>query len=156
MTAVGGFNSVTLTWDKASDPVSYYLVTYGTSVGSQTYGNPNVGGSSTTSYTVTNLSGGVTYYFRVRAGNGCMPGDYSNELAATPTGGPAEGPAVGFEEGILGLETPSALEATPEAEQVNLGDILGKESTNWLWWFILLLFALGAGNFWWYWQHRNN
>jgi hypothetical protein len=61
------------------------------------YGNPNVGGSDTTFYTVNSLSRGTTYYFKVKAINDCMPGDYSNTLSAAPSGivitttGPAEG-----------------------------------------------------------------
>jgi len=102
---VAGVNNVTLYWSLARDPVSYYLVTYGLSSGAQTYGNPNVGDKNTTSYTVNQLSGGTTYYFRVRAGNGCMPGDYSNEISATPTGGIVAGPAAGFLPGVLGVET---------------------------------------------------
>jgi hypothetical protein len=91
-----GNNSVTLTWTPALDPVTYYLLTYGTTPGSQTYGNPNAGGHGTTSYTVRGLSGGIIYYFRVRAGNGCMPGDFSNELSATPGRGFISGPAENF------------------------------------------------------------
>jgi Fibronectin type III domain len=96
LSASAGNNSVTLTWLKSSNPVTYYLVTYSTIPGSQQYGNPNVGGHDTTSYTVRGLSGGITYYFKVRAGNGCMPGDFSNELPATTIGGFISGPAEGF------------------------------------------------------------
>jgi len=134
LSAVAGFNSVTLTWSKSSDPVSYYLVTYGTSSGSQAYGNPNVGSSSTTSYTVTGLSGGTTYYFRVRAGNGCMPGDYSNERSTTPSGGFIAGVAPGFEEGVLG-EMTSAKEESISKNSKQIGDtntdnILGVETNQ--------------------------
>ncbi|KKR70654.1 MAG: endoglucanase-like protein, nonfunctional [Candidatus Woesebacteria bacterium GW2011_GWA2_40_7b] len=107
--AFGGVNSVTLHWTEASDPVSYYLVTYGASSGAQTYGNPNVGGKGTTSYTVSGLSGGRTYFFKVRAGNGCAPGDFSNEVFAIPVGGFISSPATGFIPGVLGTET----EASP-------------------------------------------
>ena len=94
--AIAGTNSVTLTWLKASNPVTYYLVTYGTTSGSQQYGNPNAGGNDAISYTVRGLSGAATYYFKVRAGNGCMPGDFSNELSAKTGGGFISGPAEGF------------------------------------------------------------
>jgi hypothetical protein len=96
LSATAGTNSVTLTWLKASNPVTYYLVAYSTTSGSQQYGNPNVGGTDTTSYTVRGLSGAVTYYFKVRAGNGCMPGGFSNELSVTTGGGFISGPAEGF------------------------------------------------------------
>ncbi len=86
-----GANRITLTWTEAADPVSYYLVAYGTAPGQYTYGNPNVGGRGTTSYTVGSLVNGATYYFVIRAGNGCAPGSYSNELTAV-AGGTAQAP----------------------------------------------------------------
>lgn len=86
LSAEAGINSVFLRWLDASDPVSYYLVAYGLSPGVYTYGNPNVGGKGTTSYAVKGLSVGKTYYFKIRAGNGCSPGDFSNEMAVTLLG----------------------------------------------------------------------
>ncbi len=115
--AVAGTNSVTLFWNEAPDPVTYYLVTYGASTGAQTYGNPNVGGKGTTSYTINGLSGGTTYYFRVRAGNGCMPGSYSGEISATPGGGFVSGPAAGFAAGVLGASVKASANGTLTNEQ---------------------------------------
>jgi len=97
-----GVNSVSLTWSEAQDSTSYYLVTYGLLPNFPQYGNPNVGGKGTTSYTVGGLSNGITYYFRVRAGNGCAVGDFSNELSATPIGGSVFGLADNFGAGVLG------------------------------------------------------
>ena len=155
VSAISGANSVTLNWTAATNPVSYYLVAYGTSPGVYTYGNPNVGGSGTTSYTVNNLSGGTTYYFVVRAGNGCTPGPFSNELSATPGGGIVIGPATGFTEGVLGDST--SIESTPA------GEVIGEETVEpiiaksvcW-WWlilsiaaFIVIIFVNKKFRFWW-------
>lgn len=76
-------SKITLTWTDASDPVSYYLISYGTTSGQYIYGNPNVGNQGTTSYTVGSLSPNRTYYFVVEAVHGCAPGSKSNELSAT-------------------------------------------------------------------------
>lgn len=82
--AVTGPGTVTLTWEKAGDPVTHYLLQYGTSPNNYSYGNPNIGGRDATSYTVGELQNGVRYYFRIRAENGCKPGDFSNKLSAVP------------------------------------------------------------------------
>lgn len=81
-----GANKITLTWTTAANPVSHYLVAYGIASGQYIYGNPNVGGQGTTSYTVTSLAEGTKYYFVVKAINGCNPGSYSNELSAVVGG----------------------------------------------------------------------
>lgn len=132
-----GANSVTLFWNRAADPVTYYLVAYGVSPGADQFGNPNVGGKDTTSYTVSGLSGGTTYYFKVRGGNGCVPGDYSNILSAVPGGALVSGPAAGFAPGVLGQSTPSAIPATPAA--AISGSVQG--ATNFGWWWLLWFFA---------------
>lgn len=100
-----GPNEVTLTWSKAKDPVTYYLVTFGNKSGEMLYGNPSVGGNNTTSYTVRGLSAGSRYYFRVRAGNNCMPGDLSNELSAIVYGETFTEIPEGFLPDVLGEET---------------------------------------------------
>ncbi len=66
------------------DPVSYYYISYGLKDGDERFGTWFSYGSSSgvVSYTINCLSPGVTYYFKVRAGNGCMPGSWSNWLQA--------------------------------------------------------------------------
>jgi len=128
LSAIARVNSVILSWSKATNPVSYYLIAYGNASGVNSFGNPNVGDSNTTSYTVSGLSGGTTYYFKVRAGNGCMPGDYSNELSATPTGIFITGPAAGFAEGVLGVETEKGAEASPSPSPEE--EVLGEEAST--------------------------
>lgn len=113
--AIVGVNSVTLSWEEANDPVSYYLIAYGTTPGSLQFGNPNIGSKGTTTFTVSELSGETRYYFRIRAGNGCTPGDYSNELVSTPRGvAISSRQALGFAPGVLGGQQQPSL--TVEAE----------------------------------------
>jgi hypothetical protein len=128
-----GVNSATLAWSEAPDPVSYYLIAYGTSHGVYQYGNPNIGGKGTTSYTVTNLSGGTTYYFVVRAGNGCAPGPFSNELYVIPSGKVLAGPVTGFLPGVLGVENQVGEKATQEVKGIECLD------KNYLWWLPLVI-----------------
>jgi hypothetical protein len=79
-----GDHSITLTWTDAANPVTYYLLSYGLSSGNYIYGVPNIGGQGTTAFTVAGLTTGKTYYFVIRAGNGCTPGTFSNEMSAVP------------------------------------------------------------------------
>lgn len=119
LTVVKGKNSVTLNWSKAGDPVTNYLVAYGTKSGSITYGNPSVG--NVTSYTVGSLSGGTKYYFKVKAINDCMPGDYSNEVSSTPEGKVVTGgTAAGF---VPITEIATSVEPTEAKNPLQLFDI---------------------------------
>lgn len=153
LATVTGPNQVTLSWSKAPNPVTYYLVTFGLSSGAQQYGNPNIGDSNTTSYTVNGLSGGATYYFRVRAGNGCNAGPFSNELSATPGGPVLNTIPDGFLAGVLGTSQDNIGEGTSSAK---IDDILGTNNLvgdnsfwqmllNWIqqyWWALLLILLL--------------
>ena len=109
--------SVQLVWQEAQDPVSYYLLAYGTSEISFEYGVPDIGGKGTTTFTVDNLQKGVKYYFKVRAGNGCKPGEFSNKLSATPGKTEDDGyiplpPKLTFGESILGATNSVELRKT--------------------------------------------
>src|SRR6266487_2473446 len=87
LVAVPGNGQVTLSWAApASDggsPVSGYNVYQGTSAGGET-GTPVNGSPVTaTSYTVTGLVNGITYYFKVTAVNGVGEGPGA-EVKAVP------------------------------------------------------------------------
>jgi len=142
LSAIPGVNSVVLTWSEAPDPVSYYLVAYGTASGVYDFGNPNVGGKGTTSYTVFGLSGGTEYFFVVRAGNGCATGPFSNEISAIPAGVfVAPGPAPGFEEGVLGEATqPGQLGGGTATEASSVKG--AKKEKICRWWLVFSLIAL--------------
>ncbi|MBI4097394.1 MAG: fibronectin type III domain-containing protein [Candidatus Levybacteria bacterium] len=80
-----GANSITLFWNEGLDPVTHYAIVYGTHSNESEFGIINTGNNAT-GYTIDNLIAGQTYYFRVYPINGCMPGDYSNELSQTALG----------------------------------------------------------------------
>jgi hypothetical protein len=153
--ALGGVNDVTLRWTDAADPLTYYLITYGTKPGAQTYGNPNIGGKGTTGYTVSGLSGGITYYFQVRAGNGCAPGDFSNEISATTQGAATatETPAEGFAPGVKGASTD--LTPTPTPSTTPTSAVLGETKNNqFSWWLIFLLITTSGFGAWTFFRRR--
>ncbi len=64
----------------SSDPVTYYYIAYGHKVGDYRYGASFDQGHSggVLTYTIKSLKPNVKYYFSIRAGNGCMPGPWSN------------------------------------------------------------------------------
>lgn len=100
---LSGKNQVKLEWSQGENPFTYYLVAYGSKPGVLEYGNPNIGGKNTTSYVVSGLQNGRTYYFRIRAGNNCAPGDFSNELSVKVQGDEIKNEvAVGFHSAVLG------------------------------------------------------
>lgn len=67
----------------ASDPVTYYYIAYGSKNNPQQHGVSFDQGHSSgvLSYTINKLGAG-DYYFSIRAGNGCMPGPWSNQMLA--------------------------------------------------------------------------
>jgi len=96
-------NTATLTWVDSADPVSNYLVSYGSTSGKYIYGDPNIGGQGTTTFTVGSLSGNKTYYFVVAATNNCGISSFSSEVSVivnpvpstpVPTIGPTTPPDV--------------------------------------------------------------
>jgi len=140
-----GTNTVTLSWSPAADPVSTYVVAYGTSPGAPLYG-ADVG--NVTTYTVLGLSGNQTYYFTVRAGNGCAPGPFSNEVLATPTGVGIEGPAQGFAPNVLGEASESAQTSPSVSPTPEEGEIMGEQEdlcTNAWWWWLVIVFYIIDG-----------
>ncbi len=65
---------------------SYYFVAYGFGKGDQRFGGQfNYGASSGhwISHSVSSLTPNTTYFFEVRGGNGCRPGNWSEWVKAT-------------------------------------------------------------------------
>lgn len=62
-------------------PVDHFAVEYGVESGNYQFAVGNIGNGETTSYTVQELNPNTTYFFRVRSGNGCATGSWSNELS---------------------------------------------------------------------------
>lgn len=65
---------------------SYYYVAFGFSEGDERFGgqfNYTANQGHWTSYSIDHLSAGTTYYFKVRGGNGCKPGNWSTWVKVT-------------------------------------------------------------------------
>jgi hypothetical protein len=78
--------SIVLSFGEAADPVDRYVLEFGTRSGEYPYGASNIGGRGTRTYLVQSLQPNTLYYFRVRGGNGCATGGWSNELSAKTAG----------------------------------------------------------------------
>lgn len=76
-------SEIDLYFTDADEPYDHYVLAFGTEPGQYTFGSTNIGGKGTRVYRVSHLRANTTYYFTVRAGNGCATGGWSNELSAT-------------------------------------------------------------------------
>jgi fibronectin type 3 domain-containing protein len=83
--ATAGNAQVALAWT-ASSGATGYNVYQGTSSGGES-GTPVATGITSTTYTVTGLTNGTEYFFKVAAVNSSGTSGYSNEANATPTSG---------------------------------------------------------------------
>lgn len=79
-------NSITLRFTNWQSPIDHFSLEYGTGSNKYTFGVNSFGNKDTNSYTVSSLLPNTTYYFRVRAGNGCATGSWSNELSTKTLG----------------------------------------------------------------------
>ena len=81
--------TVTLHINPAGMPYNKYYVAYGLNYeGSEMYGvefNQDYSTGAIT-YKINELSANTVYYFKIRAGNGCMPGQWSNNFKIKTTG----------------------------------------------------------------------
>ena len=130
-------NMATVTWTNSANPVSNYLVSYGTTSKNYIYGNSNVGPQGTTSYTVGRLTGNKKYYFVVAANNNCGRSGFSNEMSTVvkPTSivsAPTSfiKPLVSPKPTLMAISTPLVtqdpqiiLQGTPEKKNVNIRDL---------------------------------
>lgn len=150
-TAIAGprVGEVTLSWTPPSPPYTYFLIAYSDNPDwPPKWGNPNVG--NVTSYTISGLGSG-TYWFWLRAGNDCMPGDFVGPVTPGPIVGIPGATAVapGFLPGVLGEATPS-VELKGElgpALATEEGEVAGVEITprDWKIWVLTGIVVIGGG-----------
>jgi len=81
-------SSILLYFTPSDNPVNKYVLEYGTKPGDYSYGVQDMGLNSRGQMTflVKSLAPNTTYYFRVRGGNGCATGPWSNEISAKTKG----------------------------------------------------------------------
>lgn len=129
--------AVNLSWTPPSQPYTYFLIAY-SDTSSPKWGNPNIGTS--TSYTVSSLGTG-TYFFWVRAGNGCQPGDFAGPVSITLNPGVSVAtsvPAAGFQEGVLGEASPSGQQSSSSNQTPSLPSSVLANITSFPWPFAAL------------------
>ncbi len=121
LSASPGNGQVRLTWTAASDNGSA-ITGYQVQRDGGAWNGISGSGANSTTHTVSGLTNGTRYAFRVRAVNRVGAGSASNRAAATPAGG-GGGPVVSFGPIATPARTPGApggLSATPGDRQVTL------------------------------------
>jgi len=80
-------NTATLYFAPPTMPYSNFYIAYSTKSDSWQYGTQYYQGfsSGVLSYTINALQPNTTYYFKIRPGNGCTPGNWGNTMTATTT-----------------------------------------------------------------------
>ena len=111
LTAGGGNGQVTLSWTAAGGATSYNIYEGTSSSGESS--TPVATGISATSYTVSGLSNGTAYYFKVAALNSFGTSGYSNEAAATPAAPPSNACSSGIVDWQTGVEMTVCLYGSP-------------------------------------------
>jgi hypothetical protein len=115
-------NVITVTWNDAPQPtMTEYLVSRSRTAGGPYEliatvpdTSPGVGGGAGYQYADTTVSGGIDYYYVVRASDGeACRSDYSNEAAATATGVCTLPPVF---DGIAGAANPQAVDCELELD----------------------------------------
>lgn len=118
---------IKLAWDASPEPVSGYRLYYGLSSGNYT---ENIDVGKVTTYTLTGLQDGQTYYIATTAYNDLGESDYSNEVSGVPGPDNEESPTV-----TISSPTTGDTYATEE-DTITLGgsaaDNVGVTSVTWI------------------------
>lgn len=78
-------NQVTLQFVNYQTPITHFVIEYGVKSGEYKYSVDNID-KNITSYNITKLNAGTTYYFRIRTSNDCATGSWSNEISTKTKG----------------------------------------------------------------------
>lgn len=71
-------DAITLYFTEAESPFDQYYISYGYSDGDWRFGTSTGAYAGMRTFTISSLTPNTTYYFRMRAGNGCATGPWSN------------------------------------------------------------------------------